>query len=135
MAEFLRANYSWTLGYTRVNYEYARCALALGRPRDAIYPLQAALRGGLEGPQLYVTQTELHELLGQALVDAGMPDSARPHYQYVTRMWSGADREFTARHRRAVDSVAGPRIARPRDLEIVSCPRRGRPRRSSHPPP
>ena len=114
MAEFLRANYSWTLGYTRVNYEYARCALALGRPRDAIYPLQAALRGGLEGPQLYVTQTELHELLGQAFVDAGMPDSARPHYQYVTRMWSGADREFTARHRRAVDWLSRGS----RDLEI-----------------
>jgi DNA-binding SARP family transcriptional activator len=32
MSEFLSANYSWPLGYTRVNYEYARCALALGRP-------------------------------------------------------------------------------------------------------
>ena len=101
MAEFLRANYSWTLGYTRINYEYARCALALGRPRDAIYPLQAALRGGLEGPQLYVTQTELHELLGQVFEAAGMPDSARSHYQYVARMWAGADRDFTDRHRRA----------------------------------
>jgi tetratricopeptide (TPR) repeat protein len=100
MSEFLSANYSWPLGYTRVNYEYARCALALGRPRDAIYPLQAALRGGLEGPQLYVTQTELHELLGQAFEAAGMPDSVMPHYGYVARMWAGADREFRARFRR-----------------------------------
>lgn len=106
MAEFLRANYSWTLGYTRVNYEYARCALALGRPRDAIYPLQAALRGGLEGPQLYVTQTELHELLGEVFEAAGMPDSARTHYRYVTRMWAGADREFADRHRRAAEWLA-----------------------------
>ena len=106
MAEFLRANYSWTLGYTRINYEYARCALALGRPRDAIYPLQAALRGGLEGPQLYVTQTELHELLGQAFETAGMPDSARHHYRYVARMWAGADREFSDRHRRATEWLA-----------------------------
>ena len=100
MSEFVSANYSWPLGYTRVNYEYARGALALGRPRDAIYPLQAALRGGLEGPQLYLTQTELHELLGQAFEAAGMPDSVMPHYGYVARMWAGADREFRARFRR-----------------------------------
>ena len=103
MREFQLANYSWTLGYSRVNYEYARSALALGRPRDAIYPLQAALRGGLEGPQLYVTQTELHELLGQVFEAAGMPDSVTPHYEYVARMWAGADREFAERHRRVTD--------------------------------
>jgi DNA-binding SARP family transcriptional activator len=103
MGEFLRANYSWTLGYTRINYEYARCALARGRPREAIYPLQAALRGGMEGPQLYVTQTELHELLAQTFEAAGMADSARSHYGYVARMWTGADREFASRHRRATE--------------------------------
>lgn len=103
MAAFRRANYSWTLGYTRINYQLARCALALGRPREAIYPLQAALRGGLEGPQLYLTQTELHELLAQVFDAAGMPDSARSHYGYVARMWAGADPEFAARHRRATE--------------------------------
>jgi hypothetical protein len=65
--------------------------------------VQAALRGGLEGPQLYVTQTDLHELLGLAFEAAGMPDSARTHYDYVARMWAGADREFADRHRRAVE--------------------------------
>lgn len=103
MTEFLAANYSWPLGYTRINLEYARCAMALGRPREAIYPLQAALRGGIEGPQLYVTRTELHELLAHAFAAAGVPDSARVHFRYVARMWAGADPELQGRHRTAVD--------------------------------
>ena len=50
-----------------------------------------------------MTQTELHELLGLAFEAAGMPDSATTHYDYVARMWAGADREFADRHRRAVE--------------------------------
>jgi len=104
--QFRSANYSWTLGYSRVNLEYARASLALGRPRDAIYPLQAAMRGGLEGPQLYVTRTELHEMLARAFDAAGIPDSARTHYRYVARMWAGADDEFRERHRLAGNWLA-----------------------------
>lgn len=106
LAEYRRANYSWSLGYTRINVEYARSAMALGRPREAIYPLQAAMRGGIEGPQLYVTRTELHEQLAQAFDAAGMPDSARGHYRYVSRMWADADQEFRERHRRATEWLA-----------------------------
>lgn len=106
LVQFLQANYSWPLGYTRVNLEYARSAVALGRPREAIYPLQAALRGGIEGPQLYVTRTELHEQLAQAFAAAGLPDSARSHYRYVARMWAGADPEFQGRRRAAAEWLA-----------------------------
>jgi DNA-binding SARP family transcriptional activator len=106
LAELERATYSWTLGYTRVNLEYARCALGLGRPRDAIRVLQAALHGQFQGPQLYVTRTELHELLAQAFDAASMPDSARTHFRYVARMWAGADPEFQTRHRLATAWLA-----------------------------
>ncbi len=105
LVAFRNATYTWPLGFTRVNLEYARGAMALGRPRDAIGPLQAALRGGIEGPQLYVTRTELHELLARAFEASGMPDSARTHYRYVARMWADADPEFRHRHREAADWI------------------------------
>ncbi len=106
LAEFRRANYSWPLGYTRINLEFARSAMALGRPREAFYPLQAAMRGGIEGPQLYVTRTELHDQLARAFEAAGMPDSARAHYRYVARMWADADQEFRERHSHATEWLA-----------------------------
>ncbi|MFN0180362.1 MAG: BTAD domain-containing putative transcriptional regulator [Gemmatimonadales bacterium] len=88
---------SWPLGFTRINYEIARTAMALGRPEEAIYPLQSALRGGIEGPQLYITRTELHELLAQAFAAAGRPDSAAAHYREVVEWWSGGDPSYTNR--------------------------------------
>jgi hypothetical protein len=54
--------------------------------------VQAALHGGLEGPNLYVTRTELHELLAR-LFDANRAhDSAAAHYRVVDRAWRAADR-------------------------------------------
>ena len=103
---YRQAVHSWRLGFTRVNLEYARSAVALGRPQDAIYPLQAALRGGMEGPQLYITRTELHEALAQAFDRAGLADSAATHYRYVARMWAEADAPLRPRHDQAVAWLA-----------------------------
>ncbi len=99
--EYRRSVWSWSDGYTRANYELARTALALGRPADATFPLQAALRGDLESSNLYVTRTELHELLADAFAALGRRDSAAAHYAAVARAWRRADPAFTARRVRA----------------------------------
>jgi tetratricopeptide (TPR) repeat protein len=94
---FRSAIWSWTDGYTRANYELSRAWLALRRPRDAIYPLQAALRGDLQSSNLYVTRTELHELLARAFEQTGQRDSAAVHYELVARAWDHGDGAFAAR--------------------------------------
>jgi DNA-binding SARP family transcriptional activator len=103
---FRSAIWSWTDGYTRANYELSKAWLALRRPRDAIYPLQAALRGDLQASNLYVARTELHELLGRAFEQTGQRDSAAVHYDLVARAWDHGDAPFAARARAARTRVA-----------------------------
>ncbi len=98
--------WSWSDGYTRANYELARALLALGRPAEAIYPLQAALRGDLQSSNLYITRTELHELLAEVFEAGGARDSAAAHYRAVATAWAGADPAFRARWQRARDRAA-----------------------------
>jgi len=113
--EFQAAIHSPTMGFTRVNYELARCLIQLGRPREAIAPLQAALRGDLEAGALYVTHTELHEVLAQAFDSARMTDSASVHYRAVIKAWRRADREFWPRR-----DVAQGWLARHHQLAMKS---------------
>jgi tetratricopeptide (TPR) repeat protein len=101
VAEFRRAVFTWSYGYTRTNYELARALLRLGRAAEAVAALQPALRGGLEGSNLYVTRTELHELLAQAWDAAGGLDSAAAHYRIVARAWHRADPLLQVRRARA----------------------------------
>jgi DNA-binding SARP family transcriptional activator/tetratricopeptide (TPR) repeat protein len=88
---YRRAQISWTEGYTRINYELAKSLLALHRAKEAVLPLQAALRGGIDGSNLYVTRTDLHEALAQSFAAAGQPDSAAVHYAAVVRALERAD--------------------------------------------
>jgi len=97
-AEFRRAIFSLTGGYTRTNLELARALLELRRPHEAVALLQAAFRGPLDASNLYVTHTELHEMLARAFEAAGEPDSARAHYQWVVRAWEKADPRFRMRY-------------------------------------
>jgi tetratricopeptide (TPR) repeat protein len=106
---FRRSLFSLTDGYTRINLELARSLVALGRYAEAIAVLQPALRGGVDGANTYLTQTELHEVLGGAFYAAGQRDSAAAHYGAVERAWRRADAVFAARYRLARDR-AGPRI-------------------------
>ena len=90
-----------TFGYTRINYELGERLLALGRPAEAIPVVQGALHGGLEGSDLYVTRTALHELLARLFDASGGRDSAAVHYAAVERAWRAADPELRPRYEAA----------------------------------
>ncbi len=107
--EYRQAIFSWNEGYTRVNYALARTLLRLGRPRDAVAVLQPAFRGSLEASNLYITRTELHELLARAFDAAGEPDSAITHYRAVETAWRNADRQFRTRWEAAKRHIDGRR--------------------------
>ena len=98
---FRRSIFSTSDGYTRINLELARSLNVLGRHTEAIPILQAALRGGVDGSNTYVTHTELHEALAQTFDAAGQRDSAAVHYTAVEKAWRRADPEFAERYNRA----------------------------------
>jgi DNA-binding SARP family transcriptional activator len=89
--ELRRAISSPTNGFTRINLELGRTLLRLNRPADAVPVVRAALHGGVDGSNLYVTRTELHEILAQAFEKLGNRDSAAVHYNAVVRAWSRSD--------------------------------------------
>jgi tetratricopeptide (TPR) repeat protein len=95
--ELERAIFSSTHGFTRVNYELGRVLLRLNRPAEAVPVVRAALHGDLDGANLYMTRTDLHELLAQAFDKMGARDSAMVHYRAVVRAWERADPLYHAR--------------------------------------
>jgi len=99
--ELREAIHSPTNGFTRVNYELGRVLIRLGRAEEAVPVVRAALHGDLDGSSLYMSRTELHELLAEAFAAAGKPDSAAVHYGAVASAWEHADPVFTARRDQA----------------------------------
>jgi len=77
--------------------------------------VRAALHGDIDGSNLYVTRTDLHELLAQAFERTGIRDSATVHYRAVTAAWKRADPKYHARREVASAWLAGratpPRVA------------------------
>jgi hypothetical protein len=67
--------------------------------------LQAALRGEVDASNLYVTRTELHELLGEAFERAGDSGSARVHWRAVAKALASADPAFARRREAAEQAV------------------------------
>ncbi len=103
---FRHAVSSISRGYTRTNYELGRLLSAEHRPTEAIAILQPALRGWIEASNLYITRTELHDVLAQAFEAAGQRDSAAVHYRRVAAAWSHGDPEFRSRAKQATARVA-----------------------------
>ena len=103
---YRRAEFSPTEGYTRINYELARSLVALHRDAEALEPLRAALRGGLDGSNLYMTRTEIHEMLAQVFAHLGNRDSAATHYREVAHAWEPGDPAFQPRRRAALAWLA-----------------------------
>jgi serine/threonine protein kinase/tetratricopeptide (TPR) repeat protein len=89
--EFHRSVVSVGASYTRTNYELASALLRLGQSRAAVAVLQPAIPHSIEGTGLYVTRTELEELLAKAWDAAGGRDSAMVHYRVVANAWRNAD--------------------------------------------
>jgi hypothetical protein len=67
LGEFRRAIYSVTFGYTRTNMEMAKIHLRRGKPGEAIALLEPALRGSLEGSNLYAPRIQIHALLARPM--------------------------------------------------------------------
>jgi DNA-binding SARP family transcriptional activator/tetratricopeptide (TPR) repeat protein len=101
VGELREAIHSPTNGFTRVNYELGKALLRLNRPAEAIPVVRAGLHGDIDGSNLYVTRTELHEVLAQAFDQSGSIDSAAVHYRAVVRAWDRADPRYQARRDRA----------------------------------
>jgi tetratricopeptide (TPR) repeat protein len=93
-------------GFTRVNYELGRALLRLGRSAEAAAVVGPALRCATEASNLYITRTELHELLAQAHEAAGQRDSARVHYRIVVSSWARAEPQFQPRRAEAARRLA-----------------------------
>ncbi|MGE5102962.1 MAG: BTAD domain-containing putative transcriptional regulator [Deltaproteobacteria bacterium] len=104
--EFRASIHSPNLGFTRVNYELARALLRLGRPSEAVGTLQSSLRGEIDASNLYITRTDLHELLAQAFDAAGQRDSAAAHYRAVLSAWRRADPMYHGRRAEASEWLA-----------------------------
>ena len=102
---FRRAIYSPVVGYTRTNQALARELMALGRPREAVPWLRAALAGGAEGSNLYLPLTDVHEGLALAFAAAGQRDSARVHAALAARAWQRADGSYAER-RAAMEALS-----------------------------
>ena len=90
VAEFRRALFTRVGGYTRVNYELAKTLLRLKRPSEAVAILRPTFFD-LESSGLYITHTELRDLLAQAWDAAGVADSAIAQYRAVQHAWRRAD--------------------------------------------
>ncbi len=97
--ELNAAIYSTSGGYSRTNLALANLYLLTSRPRDAIAMLQPALRGSIEGSNLYANRTELHELLARSWDAVGGRDSAVAHYAIVAKAWSAPDTLLASRAR------------------------------------
>ena len=83
---------------------------------EAVEALQAAY----DASNLYITRTELHELLAQTFDEVGQPDSAVAHYRAVVQAWQQADTRFMPR-----------RLAAEARLGLLATPPRARPSRRS----
>ena len=90
IAEFRQAITDPGYGYTRIDFELGRALLEAGRAREAVAVLQPAIRE-FEATALYVTRTEMRELLARAWDAAGVRDSAVVHYRAVANAWRRAD--------------------------------------------
>jgi DNA-binding SARP family transcriptional activator len=105
VAELKAAIHSPSNGFTRINYELGKALLRLDRPGEAVPVVRAALHGGIDGSNLYVTRTELHEVLARAFERLGQRDSAAVHYRAVVQAWAGSDLAYRERLDRARASL------------------------------
>ena len=98
--------YCWIPGSAPDSCALGRMTATFKRPREAIAPLQAALRGSLEGGNLYITRADVHERLALAWQAAGNADSAAVHFRGLVRTWQHADSVLVPRRIAAEAALA-----------------------------
>lgn len=110
---------SWSTTENHIAPRHAKALVAAGRAREAVRVAQAWLRGPLDAANQYVPLAEGHLALADAYAAAGQRDSARVHYEWVLRVWDGAEPAYQAekaRVRAALQRRTGleaePRIGR-----------------------
>jgi len=103
VAELREAIHSPSHGFTRINYELGKALLRLNRPAEAVAVVRAALHGDIDGSNLYMTRTDLHELLAQLFDRLGQRDSAAVHYRAAVRAWERAEPTYQPRRDAARD--------------------------------
>jgi tetratricopeptide (TPR) repeat protein len=111
IAEFRATLYAPGVSFTRANLELGRALLEEGRAMEAVRVLGPVLRGGLEGPGLYIIRTEVRGLLGEAWLRAGNADSARVHLHQAAANWENGEPHAKAesvRWRALLDRIARP---------------------------
>ncbi|HUQ99049.1 MAG TPA: BTAD domain-containing putative transcriptional regulator [Gemmatimonadaceae bacterium] len=105
IASYRASIYSPTLGFTSANFRLGWLLIERRRPREAIPILSAALHGGRDASNLYITATEIHELLAKAFELSGSRDSAAVHYAAVAKAWKNADPRLRPRGAAAAERV------------------------------
>lgn len=91
---FERALYSKTEGFSKVNFDYARSLLALGRAQEASALLRSTLIGPHGASGTYVTHTDFQQLQARAFEMAGQADSAAVYERKVAHALRRADAGF-----------------------------------------
>jgi hypothetical protein len=93
--------------FVPANLRLASLYLRRDRARNALEVLRPAGYGWfLETSNLHSTLTEVHEQLARAWEQAGVPDSAGPHWARVARDWASADPPFARRQQHAATRAA-----------------------------
>jgi len=128
--ELRQAIHSPTNGFTRINYELGKVLLRLNRASEAVPVVRAALHGGIDGSNLYITRTDLHELLAQAFDKLGNRDSAAVHYRAVVRAWEKSDPGYRERLESARQWLVANAPTRPSGVQSAGGGRRRPPRHS-----
>jgi hypothetical protein len=91
---FERSLYSKTEGFSRINLDYARSLLALGRAQEAIALLRLTLVGPHGASGTYATHTDFQKLQARAFAMAGQADSAAVYQRRVDNALRRADAGF-----------------------------------------
>jgi len=97
VGEYRKSIYSPSLGFTAANARLANLLMLQRKPREAISILRAALDGGRDASNTYVTATELHETMARSFEMIGARDSAAAHYSAVAKAWRNAEPKWRAR--------------------------------------
>lgn len=93
-------------GYPPVAVELGRALLASNRAREAIYWLEASIRGPVGAGGIWIWRTEVHELLALAYERTGQRERALEQYHIAHEALQSADPELAPMRARIAGRIA-----------------------------